>query len=129
MNSMVEFYQPQADFGTPSSKSTELVTLSIDGRDVSVPAGTSVMRAAFEAGIKVPKLCATDTLESFGSCRVCLVEIEGRRGYPSSCTTPVEAGMNVTTQSDQLAKIRRGVMELYISDHPLDCLTLSLIHI
>ena len=87
MNSMVEFYQPQADFGTPSSKSTELVTLSIDGRDVSVPVGTSVMRAAFEAGIKVPKLCATDTLESFGSCRVCLVEIEGRRGYPSSCTT------------------------------------------
>ena len=123
MNSMVEFYQPQADFGTPSLKSTELVTLSIDGRDVSVPAGTSVMRAAFEAGIKVPKLCATDTLESFGSCRVCLVEIEGRRGYPSSCTTPVEAGMTVTTQSDQLAKIRRGVMELYISDHPLDCLT------
>ena len=123
MNSMVEFYQPQADFGTPSLKSTELVTLSIDGRDVSVPAGTSVMRAAFEAGIKVPKLCATDTLESFGSCRVCLVEIEGRRGYPSSCTTPVEAGMNVTTQTDQLAKVRRGVMELYISDHPLDCLT------
>ena len=81
------------------------------------------MRAAFEAGIKVPKLCATDTLESFGSCRVCLVKNWGRRGYPSSCTTPVEAGMNVTTQSDQLAKIRRGVMELYISDHPLDCLT------
>ena len=73
MNSMVEFYQPQADFGTPGSKSTELVTLSIDGRDISVPSGTSVMRAAFEAGIKVPKLCATDTLESFGSCRVCLV--------------------------------------------------------
>lgn len=123
MNSMVEFYQPQADFGTPASKSDATVTLTIDGRDVTVAKGTSVMRAAFEAGIKVPKLCATDSLESFGSCRVCLVEIEGRRGYPSSCTTPVEAGMSVTTQSDQLAKIRRGVMELYISDHPLDCLT------
>lgn len=123
MNSMVEFYQPQADFGTPESKSDATVTLTIDGRDVTVAEGTSVMRAAFEAGIKVPKLCATDSLESFGSCRVCLVEIEGRRGYPSSCTTPVEAGMSVTTQSDQLAKIRRGVMELYISDHPLDCLT------
>ena len=123
MNSMVEFYQPQADFGTPESKSDATVTLTIDGRDVTVAGGTSVMRAAFEAGIKVPKLCATDSLESFGSCRVCLVEIEGRRGYPSSCTTPVEAGMSVTTQSDQLAKIRRGVMELYISDHPLDCLT------
>lgn len=123
MNSMVEFYQPQPDFGTPVSQSDATVTLTIDGRDVTVAEGTSVMRAAFEAGIKVPKLCATDSLESFGSCRVCLVEIEGRRGYPSSCTTPVEAGMSVTTQSDQLAKIRRGVMELYISDHPLDCLT------
>lgn len=123
MNSMVEFYQPQPDFGTPAIQATDAVSLTIDGRVVSVPEGTSVMRAAFEAGIKVPKLCATDSLESFGSCRVCLVHIEGRRGYPSSCTTPVEAGMTVTTQSDQLAKIRRGVMELYISDHPLDCLT------
>ena len=123
MNSMVEFYQPQPDFGTPAIQATDAVSLTIDGRVVSVPQGTSVMRAAFEAGIKVPKLCATDSLESFGSCRVCLVHIEGRRGYPSSCTTPVEAGMTVTTQSDQLAKIRRGVMELYISDHPLDCLT------
>jgi formate dehydrogenase major subunit len=120
---MVEFYQPQPDFGTPAIQATDAVSLTIDGRVVSVPQGTSVMRAAFEAGIKVPKLCATDSLESFGSCRVCLVHIEGRRGYPSSCTTPVEAGMTVTTQSDQLAKIRRGVMELYISDHPLDCLT------
>ena len=123
MNSMVEFYQPQPDFGTPAIQATDAVSLTIDGRVVSVPQGTSVMRAAFEAGIKVPKLCATDSLEPFGSCRVCLVHIEGRRGYPSSCTTPVEAGMTVTTQSDQLAKIRRGVMELYISDHPLDCLT------
>jgi len=123
VNSMVEFYQPQPDFGTPAIQATDAVSLTIDGRVVSVPQGTSVMRAAFEAGIKVPKLCATDSLESFGSCRVCLVHIEGRRGYPSSCTTPVEAGMTVTTQSDQLAKIRRGVMELYISDHPLDCLT------
>ncbi|MBL6906552.1 MAG: formate dehydrogenase subunit alpha [Luminiphilus sp.] len=120
---MVEFYQPQPDFGTPAVNAGEAVSLTIDGRVVSVPQGTSVMRAAFEAGIKVPKLCATDSLEAFGSCRVCLVHIEGRRGYPSSCTTPVEAGMTVTTQSDQLAKIRRGVMELYISDHPLDCLT------
>ena len=117
MNSVVEYYQPQPDHGTPARESVNLVTLSIDGRDVTVPEGTSVMRAAFDVGIKVPKLCATDTLESFGSCRVCLVEIQGRRGYPSSCTTPVEEGMTVVTQSDQLAKIRRGVMELYISDH------------
>ncbi|WP_404990672.1 formate dehydrogenase subunit alpha [Cupriavidus pauculus] len=100
-----------------------MVTLEIDGVPVTVPAGTSVMRASAEAGIGVPKLCATDSLEPFGSCRLCLVEIEGRRGYPASCTTPVEAGMKVRTQSGKLGELRRGVMELYISDHPLDCLT------
>ncbi|SOZ37127.1 formate dehydrogenase subunit alpha [Cupriavidus neocaledonicus] len=113
----------EIDFGTPASPSTEMVTLEVDGVSVTVPAGTSVMRAAMEAQIAVPKLCATDSLEAFGSCRLCLVEIEGRRGYPASCTTPVEAGMKVKTQSDKLADLRRGVMELYISDHPLDCLT------
>lgn len=111
------------DHGTPASKATEQVTVHIDGKPVVVPAGTSVMRAAVEAGVKVPKLCATDSLESFGSCRLCVVEIEGRRGYPASCTTPCADGMKVTTQNDKLADLRRGVMELYISDHPLDCLT------
>src|SRR5262245_5948968 len=111
------------DFGTPKSTSTEMVTLVIDDAQVTVPAGTSVMQAAMLAGTKVPKLCATDSLEAFGSCRLCLVEIEGRRGYPASCTTPVEAGMKVRTQSDKLSSLRKGVMELYISDHPLDCLT------
>lgn len=100
-----------------------LVTLTIDGREVSVPEGTSVLRAAALADINIPKLCATDTLEAFGSCRLCLVQIEGMRGYPASCTTPVAAGMKVTTQNQKLADLRRGVMELYISDHPLDCLT------
>jgi len=116
-------YQPQADFGTPAIKSTEQVTLTIDGRDITVPAGSSVMRAAAEMGTSIPKLCATDSLESFGSCRLCLVEIDGRRGTPASCTTPVEPGMVVHTQTPQLQKLRKGVMELYISDHPLDCLT------
>src|ERR1700761_1972105 len=111
------------DLGTPPRESTELVTLSIDGKEVTVPAGTSVMRAAALADVKVPKLCATDQLEAFGSCRLCLVQIEGMRGLPASCTTPVAQGMKVTTQNKQLADIRRGVMELYISDHPLDCLT------
>ncbi len=113
----------EADFGTPKVEGAAPVALEIDGVMVSVPAGTSVMRAAAEAGLKVPKLCATDSLEPFGSCRLCVVEIEGRRGYPASCTTPVEAGMKVRTQTDKLAQLRRGVMELYISDHPLDCLT------
>jgi formate dehydrogenase major subunit len=111
------------DLGTPRRKSTKMVTLEIDGNPVSVPEGTSVMHAASVAGTKVPKLCSTDTLEPFGSCRLCLVEVEGRRGYPASCTTPAQEGMQVRTQSDRLADLRRGVMELYISDHPLDCLT------
>ncbi|MDR2213829.1 MAG: formate dehydrogenase subunit alpha [Pseudomonadales bacterium] len=116
---------PEVDFGTPQSVSTELVTLVIDGVSVTVPKGTSIMRAAKLAGIGIPKLCATDNLEPFGSCRLCLVEIEGRRGMPASCTTPVEPGLKVTTQNAKLAKVRKGVMELYISDHPLDCLTCS----
>lgn len=113
----------EIDYGTPASKSEKMVTLSIDGRDVTVPEGTSIMRAAMEAGIEVPKLCATDMVDSFGSCRLCLVEVEGRNGTPSSCTTPVAEGIKVSTQTERLKKIRKGVMELYISDHPLDCLT------
>src|SRR5213595_488965 len=114
---------PDHDLGTPASTSTQTVSLTIDGVDVTAPAGTSVMRAAIAAGIQVPKLCATDSLEAFGSCRLCLVEIAGRKGTPASCTTPAENGMKVSTQTDRIAKLRRNVMELYISDHPLDCLT------
>ncbi len=113
----------ETDYGTPIRLSPTMVTAEIDGVTVTVPTGTSIMRAAQEMGTKVPKLCATDSLEPFGSCRLCLVEIEGRRGTPASCTTPLEAGMKVHTQSPKLAKLRKGVMELYISDHPLDCLT------
>ncbi len=112
------------DMGTPAKQGAP-VTITVDGFEVTVPAGTSVMRAAAAVGISVPKLCATDSVEAFGSCRLCVVEIEGRRGTPASCTTPVHEGMKVHTQSDKVKKIRRGVMELYVSDHPLDCLTCS----
>ena len=122
---MKDFILPDRDFGTPASKAKALVTLQIDGFDVTVPEGTSIMRAAAEIGIQVPKLCATDSIDAFGSCRLCLVEIEGRNGTPASCTTPVAPGIKVTTQNAKLAKLRKGVMELYISDHPLDCLTCS----
>ncbi|MBB3359337.1 MULTISPECIES: formate dehydrogenase subunit alpha [unclassified Novosphingobium] len=118
-------YERQADFGTPEVRSDSQVTLEIDGRAVTVPAGTTVMRAAAVSGGSIPKLCATDNLKQFGSCRLCLVEIDGMRGTPASCTTPVADGMKVHTQSEKLARLRRGVMELYISDHPLDCLTCS----
>ncbi len=113
----------EADLGTPEVKAETSVTLNIDGHDITVPEGTSVMRAAALADLKIPRLCATDQLDAFGSCRLCLVRIEGVKGYPASCTTQVREGMKVTTQNSKLAALRRGVMELYISDHPLDCLT------
>ena len=115
----------ELDHGTKPVHSTAMVTLTIDGQSVTVPEGTSIMRAATEAGTKVPRLCATDSLNSFGSCRLCLVEIDGRPGTPASCTTLAAPGMKVRTTTDKLRKLRRGVMELYISDHPLDCLTCS----
>lgn len=115
--------QSSLDLGTPASQSSQRVSFTLDGQTLTAAAGTTIIRAAAEAGIKIPKLCATEQLNSFGSCRLCLVQVEGRRGYPASCTTPVEAGMKIITQSPKLAEIRKGVMELYISDHPLDCLT------
>ncbi|KPF93116.1 formate dehydrogenase [Rhodopseudomonas sp. AAP120] len=115
----------ETDFGTPRSLSDKMVTLTIDGRSVSVPEGTSIMRAAMEIGTAIPKLCATDMVDAFGSCRLCLIEIDGRSGTPASCTTPVADGLVVHTQTERLKQIRKGVMELYISDHPLDCLTCS----
>jgi formate dehydrogenase major subunit len=109
------------DLGTPAAADGKPVEIEIDGVAVTVPEGTSLMRAAALAGVQVPKLCATDTLKAFGSCRLCLVEIEGRRGYPASCTTTVAPGMKVRTQSEKLTQLRRSVIELYVSEHPLDC--------
>ena len=112
----------EVDRGTPAKPGTAAVEVEIDGRTVSVPDGTSLMRAASLAGIEIPKLCATDSLEAFGSCRMCLVEVEGGKGTPASCTTPCTQGMVVRTETPKLQTLRRGVMELYMSDHPEDCL-------
>jgi formate dehydrogenase major subunit len=116
-----DIYTPERDLGTPAGHGDATLHVTIDGATVDVPAGTSVMRAAALAGRSVPKLCATDTLAPFGSCRMCLVEVDGVRGTPASCTTPCTDGMVVTTHSDELARLRRGVMELYLTDHPADC--------
>jgi formate dehydrogenase major subunit len=113
----------EIDYGTPASKAEKTVSLTIDGVAVTAPEGTSIMRAAMETGIEVPKLCAYDMVEAFGSCRLCLIEIAGRAGTPASCTTPVAEGLVVTTQNERLTKLRRNVMELYASDHPSDVLT------
>ena len=118
---MTMIFEP--DFGTPASHKLDQVNLEIDGRTITVPADTSIMRAALVAGIEIPKLCSTDSLKAFGSCRLCVIQVDGRNGTPSSCTTPVAEGMKVSTQSEKLDRIRRGVMELYLSDHPADCAT------
>ncbi len=109
----------ETDLGTPKATASEQIALTIDGVEIKVAAGTSVLRAAAEFGIRIPKLCATELLDAFGSCRLCLVQIEGMKGFPASCTTPVAAGMRVTTQNEKIGELRRGVMELYLSDHPL----------
>lgn len=115
----------EPDLGTPESTREDTVNIEIDGLPATVKAGTTVLRAARESGVDIPKLCASDNLKPFGSCRLCVVEVEGQKGYPASCTTRVTAGMQIRTQTPALAKLRRNVMELYISDHPLDCLTCS----
>jgi formate dehydrogenase major subunit len=114
---------PEPDYGTPARPGARQVRVEIDGTALTVPAGTSVMRAAALAGAQIPRLCATDSLEPFGSCRLCLVEIEGLQGTPASCTTLCSADMVVTTQSPRLQRLRAGVIELYASDHPHDCLS------
>ncbi|MGB3764616.1 MAG: molybdopterin-dependent oxidoreductase, partial [Ornithinimicrobium sp.] len=114
-------YAPEVDYGTPLIVGPADATVTIDGIDVQVPTGTSVMRAAKQAGVDIPKLCATDSLKAFGSCRLCLVDVEGGRGTPASCTTPCADGMVVSTDTEEIADLRRGVMELYLSDHPADC--------
>ncbi|MGO0575959.1 formate dehydrogenase subunit alpha [Ornithinimicrobium panacihumi] len=114
-------YAPEPDLGTPASTSETTVTLTIDGQEVTVPEGTSVLRAAREIGIDIPALCATDSMKAFGSCRLCLVQVEGAKGVPASCTTPCSDGAVVSTRTEEVQKVRRGVMELYLSDHPTDC--------
>ncbi|HEY0941497.1 MAG TPA: formate dehydrogenase subunit alpha [Steroidobacter sp.] len=102
----------------PTDAPARQVTVEIDGFSVTVPDGTSIMRAASMLGNQIPKLCATSSLKAFGSCRLCLVEIEGRKGYPASCTTTVADGMKIRTQSEKLSQLRENVLELYLSDHP-----------
>ncbi|MGB3257592.1 MAG: formate dehydrogenase subunit alpha [Ornithinimicrobium sp.] len=114
-------YAPEVDYGTPLVVGPADATVTIDGIGVQVATGTSVMRAAKQAGVDIPKLCATDSLKAFGSCRLCLVDVEGGRGTPASCTTPCADGMVVKTDTEEIADLRRGVMELYLSDHPADC--------
>ena len=103
----------EIDFGTPRSNRGD-GDVTIDGNSVTVPEGTSIMRAAMEAGTQILKLCATDMVDAFGSCRLCLIEIEGRAGTPASCTTPVMNGLVVHPDRapEETAQGRDGVVHL-----------------
>ena len=100
----------------------ETIKLTIDGMPAEVKKGKTVLQAAREAGIEIPTLCAHDALPDYGACRMCVVEIEGVRGHPTSCTTPAQQGMVVRTQSDDLTQLRNGVIEMTASGHPNACL-------
>ncbi len=98
------------------------IRLSIDGHPVSVPVGSTVLTAIQRAGSYVPTLCHDPVLKPFGACRLCIVEIEGMRGLPTSCTTPVREGMIVRTETEEIRRVRRTIVELAIANHPNDCL-------
>lgn len=99
------------------------IQVTIDGITGSVPAGTTILRAAEALGVKIPTLCDHPALEPIGACRICLVEVEKQRGLQPACTFPASAGMVVHTNTPQVREARRFVLELLLSDHPLDCMT------
>jgi len=98
-----------------------MVTLTIDGRDVTVPEGATILEAARELGIIIPTLCWLQKVSPTGACRVCAVEVEGVARTMTACNTPVKAGIKVTTQSERLTATRKKIMELMLVNHPLDC--------
>ena len=99
------------------------ITLTIDGVDVQTQPGTMVIQAAMDSGLYIPYLCYYPGMKPFGACRMCVVDIEGGRGTPASCTTPVADGMVVRTNTSELVGLRKGIMELLLSEHPHGCLT------
>lgn len=101
----------------------EMVKLTINGREVEVPAGTTILKAAEQIGIKVPRLCYMEELTSVGACRLCVVEVKGARALVASCATAVAPGMEVQTHSPAVMDARKLILELLIANHPLDCLT------
>ncbi len=99
------------------------IAIAIDGQRVETTEGTCVLQAALDAGIYIPNLCYDSRLEPYGGCRLCIVQIEGMRGYPTACTTEARDGMAVHSDLPEVNDIRRMTYELLISDHPAGCLT------
>src|ERR687885_1846252 len=97
---------------------TAVLSVSVDGLPVEVPQGSSALDAINRAGLYIPQLCKDPDQKARGACRTCLVEIEGARGFPASCTTPCTEGMQITVNSPEAQRIRRGVLELTLGMHP-----------
>lgn len=106
---------------TECCDTNKTITLTIDGQDVQVPAGTTILDAASKLGIKIPTLCYLEKISTTGACRVCAVHVEGVARPMTACNTPVKEGIKVTTQSPELEQIRKKTMELMLVNHPLDC--------
>ena len=98
------------------------ITAIIDGEPVQVSGGQTVLDAARKAGIYIPTLCHLDKLKSYGGCRLCMVDINGWKGFPTACTTPLEGGMEIRTKTPELQKLRAEILELTLSEHPYTCL-------
>jgi predicted molibdopterin-dependent oxidoreductase YjgC len=107
-------------------KQLETVKLTIDGKEVTARKGLAIMQAARSVGIEIPHLCYHERLSATGACRMCVVEVKGAKALVTSCTTPVSEGMEVLTQSERTRKARRVIIELLVSNHPLDCMTCEL---
>ena len=99
------------------------IRLIIDGKNVEARSGMTVLEVAQEVGIYIPTLCFDPDLEPFGGCRLCVIEVEGMRGLPTACTTPVTDGMVVQTSTPEINQVRFNTVELILADHPIDCLT------
>jgi len=98
----------------------------IDGKEIEFKEGKTILELARENDIYIPTLCDHEYLESFGACRMCLVQVEGMRGYTTACTTPAKDGMNVTTNSDNINELRRAIFELIMTEHPNSCVVCSM---
>ena len=98
------------------------VNLTVDGKSIEVKKGATILEAAQEAGIYIPHLCYHPDLTPFGACRLCIVEVEGMRGFPPSCATPATDGMTVQTNTPDIQEIRKNILELILTEHPHSCL-------
>ncbi len=101
----------------------EMVKLTINGNEIEVPAGTTILKAAEQMGIDIPTLCFLEELSSVGACRMCVVEVKGARALVASCAAAVAPGMEVQTHSPAVMEARKMILDLMVANHPLDCMT------